>query len=99
MSEKTEFHCLVPFKDTSESFVLGFEAGMVWQRMLAGDKHIGGDDEAPTHFENMQVFQSMADTMDYEMQTIWRHGDGWMTVLFTKKQRRFKVISGGVSND
>jgi hypothetical protein len=34
------FRLLVPFPDGSESFVHGFEAGMIWQRMQNGEAHI-----------------------------------------------------------
>lgn len=88
-----EFRCLVPFPDQSESFVLGFEAGMIWQRMISGELVIGGLDEIATHETNAVVFQRMADAQSYDL-TIDPAGNGWIIATFVKRQNRFRVIDG-----
>ena len=59
MMEDAEFMPLVRFPDQSPSFVLGFEAGMVWSRMQQGEAII--ENAIPYHVENLEVFQRMAD--------------------------------------
>jgi hypothetical protein len=96
--EDAEFGCLVPFKDDSESFVNGFEAGMIWQRMIAGESVIGGATEPLTHSANLEVFKRMAEAMSYEITQIFDRNDGWMFVTFTKRKRRFTIVQGGISD-
>lgn len=88
-----EFRCLVPFPDQSASFVHGFEAGMIWQRMVAREAVIGSADEVATHAENAAVFQRMADAQGYDL-TIEPPVDGWIVATFVKRQSRFRVIEG-----
>jgi hypothetical protein len=86
------FRLLVPFPDGSESFVHGFEAGMIWQRMQNGEAHIGGLDEVAKHIENLEVFRRMAAAMGYDM-TAEDCGDGcWSIVTFERRRQRFTVI-------
>jgi hypothetical protein len=99
MTEESEFHCLVPFTDESESFVNGFEAGMIWQRMLAGEANIGGAFDPPTHTKNLEVFKRMADAIGYDIKKDWDDVDGWMSVTFTKRKRKFHIVQGGISDD
>lgn len=88
-----EFRCLVPFPDQSENFTSGFEAGMIWQRMVTGEPVIGGLDEIALHEENSVVFQRMADAQSYDL-TIEPAGEGWVIATFVKRQNRFRVIDG-----
>ncbi|MGC4393759.1 hypothetical protein [Agrobacterium sp. M50-1] len=99
MDTDSEFHCLVPFTDESESFVNGFEAGMIWQRMLSGDELIGGATEPPTHSENIEVFKRMAQAMGYDLDGHYDRTDGWMYVSFIKRKRKFSIVQGGISDD
>lgn len=95
-TDAAEFKCLVPFPDGSESFVHGFEAGMIWQRMVLGEFKIGGLDEVATHGENSDVFQRMADAQGYDL-SIMPAGDCWIIPTFTKRQRRFRVIDASIA--
>ncbi|NSZ57795.1 hypothetical protein FY145_07095 [Agrobacterium tumefaciens] len=92
--DANEFRCLVPFPDQSESFVLGFEAGMIWMRMVKGESHIGGLNEIATHAGNEEVFMRMAAAQGYDLQ-VSQAGDGWIIAEFTKRARRFSVVEGG----
>lgn len=89
-----EFRCLVPFPDASENFVHGFEAGMIWQRMVAGERIIGGDREIATHSQNAEVFLRMAAAQGYDVE-IGDDVDGWIIATFTRRPKRFAVIDGG----
>ena len=88
------FGLLVPFEDASPSFVHGFEAGMVYQRMLAGDTEIAGG--TPFHSDNVQLFHRMAAVHGYDVAVAPTVYDEWTDVTFTKRPRpRFAVVEGG----
>lgn len=90
--DAAEFRCLVPFPDGSASFVNGFEAGMVWQRMVAGETPL--ENPIAYHEENLLVFERMADAQGYDMEAE-KPSDGWVCVTFTKRPNRFRVVEGG----
>ena len=94
--DANEFRCLVPFPDQSESFVLGFEAGMIWMRMVKGEPYIGGLNEIATHASNEEIFKRMAAAQGYDVD-ISNASDGWIIAEFTKRARRFSVVEGGVA--
>lgn len=98
--DAAEFRCLVPFPDGSASFTNGFEAGIVWQRMNAGETEI----ESPIayHLANHIVFGRMAAAQGYDVEfepcvTDGRTCDTWQMVTFTKRRNRFSVIEGGAA--
>lgn len=98
--DAAEFRCLVPFPDGSASFVNGFEAGTLWQRMNAGEAEI----ESPVayHLSNRAVFESMAAAQGYDCEfepcaDNGRECDTWMLATFTKRRNRFSVIDGGLA--
>lgn len=90
--DAAEFRCLVPFADQSASFVHGFEAGMVWQRMVGGETPI--ENPVAYHVENKAVFESMAAAQGYDVE-MEPACDTWMMATFTKRPKRFAVIEGG----
>ncbi len=51
-----EWRPLVALEDQSSSYVHGFEAGMIWQRMQDSETEI----DAVTHTENRQTLMNMA---------------------------------------
>lgn len=89
--DAAEFRCLVPFPDQSESFVLGFEAGIIWQRMAQKEQIIGGLNEVATHSENETVFQRMADAQGYDLD-IAPCDSEWIIATFTKRQNRLRLV-------
>jgi hypothetical protein len=94
--DANEFRCLVPFPDGSASFVNGFEAGMVWQRMVRGESPL--ENACAYHSKNRAVFQAMADAQGYDA-TFDAYDDEWMVATFTKRRSRFAVIQGGRSGE
>ena len=90
--DAAEFRCLVPFPDGSDSFVHGFEAGMVWQRMVAGEAVI--ENPIAFHVENEEVFRLMAAAQGYDIE-VEPPSDGWIVVEFRKRRNRFSVVAGG----
>lgn len=90
--DAAEFRCLVPFPDGSHSFVHGFEAGQLWQRMMAGESPI--ENAIAYHIANRLVFERMAAAQGYDTE-FEPCCDTWMTATFTKRRNRFSVIEGG----
>lgn len=88
--DAAEFRCLVPFPDNSQSFVHGFEAGMIWQQMVDGIQEI--EPLVGLHGENIEVFRRMASAQGYDFDSE-DCGGGWHTAKFTKRRHRFTVIS------
>lgn len=89
--DAAEFRCLVPFPDGSESFVNGFEAGMVWQRMVRGETTIEND--CAYHTKNRSVFERMAAAQGYDAEFEPCEGyEEWMVATFTKRRTRFSVV-------
>ena len=84
---------LVPFDDSSGSYTEGFEAGMVWQRMLSGESVI--DNATPYHSKNCGVFYKMADAMGYDMDVKHLENDlsEWTEITFTRR----RVVRGHLS--
>lgn len=94
MTDDAGFMCLVPFTDQSASFVHGFEAGQIWQRMAANERKIGGEDDMPTHIQNRETFQRMADAQAYDL-CVSCIDDVWMIATFTKRESRFRIVDRG----
>lgn len=91
--DAAEFRCLVPFPDGSASFVHGFEAGMLWQRMIGGEAKI----ESPVacHADNRVVFERMAAAQGYDVEIEPTDDPTWIMATFAKRRRRFSLIEGG----
>lgn len=92
-----EFRCLVPFPDETPSFVHGFEAGCIWERMNKGEQQIGGIYEIALHTKNIEVFNRMAAAQGYdiEIEPPGVHPSDnpvWSIVTFTKRRNRFRVV-------
>lgn len=79
MSEGTEWKPLVSFADQSESYVHGFEAGMIWQRMQSKEPEI----EATVHVENEVTIINMANATGYAAEFESVGVDGWSSLLLT----------------
>ena len=41
MGKKVDYEKMMPFKDQSESFVRGFECGIIWEFLKRGDNIVG----------------------------------------------------------
>lgn len=89
--DAAEFRCLVPFPDQSESFVLGFEAGMIWQRMVSAETPIKNG--CAYHTANRTVFSRMADAQGYDAEfEPCDDLDEWMVATFTTRSNRLRVV-------
>jgi hypothetical protein len=84
MAENVESTLLVSFPDQSENFVHGFEAGMVWQRMRAGEPVI--DSPLPYHFANCELFHRLAEAggYDIECREVEDMENEWTEVTFVR---------------
>jgi hypothetical protein len=99
-----EYGLIVSFPDESESFVLGFEAGQIWDAMGRGDPV-----EKTVHRLNEVVLLRMARAQGYDWN--WTDlGDGCWAEIKAQKARlsrpsgdpiatgRLAVITGGLSD-
>jgi len=60
-----DYGLVLKFDDESESFVLGFEAGIIWNKMSRGD-HIVDGAGLPCHRLNIPLLVKMADIHGYD---------------------------------
>lgn len=65
-SDQHQYGLVVSFPDQSESFVLGFEAGGVWERLKAGETPLTLE---IVHTKNREVIDRMATAEGYEI--VW----------------------------
>lgn len=77
------------FPDGSNSFVHGYEAGVLGALMHLQRESI--DTPVPYHEENLQLFQRMADYYGYTMTQTSTEVEGWVDVLFELKPEAPKV--------
>ena len=74
---------LVSFPDQSPSFVHGFEAGQLWERM---DRGSALEIEATTHRENREVIRRMADQCGFDAEIQPTEVEGWDQTTLTKRR-------------
>lgn len=88
---------IVSFDDQTESFTLGFEAGVIWKRMMDGEAKIEGNNGFLCHFANKIVFERMAASQQYEMTFEYiDHHEEWFMPVFIKVRHKFAVVDGGL---
>lgn len=73
-----DYALLVSFPDQSESFVLGFECGMIWKAMQDGAAV-----SMTVHNQNAECLQRMAAHHGYSC-SLERYDDTWSTAILTK---------------
>jgi len=78
--DAVEFKPLVSFEDQSHSYVHGFEAGILWQKMQERPEWIKS--ELPYHNENYQTILRMATASGYIAHTDGVVIDGWVDFVF-----------------
>lgn len=79
MSDST-WNIMVAFPDESASFTNGFEAGIIWALVEAGQQTI----ERTVHAENTEVLQRIARRMGYEIEITESSVSGWSDIIMTK---------------
>lgn len=78
--DAVEYGLLVSFPDQSESFVNGFEAGALWQRLGAEVEPI----DTLLHVANLEVALRMATNLDWRILKVCQYDAEWAQVLFEK---------------
>lgn len=94
-AEEVESSLIVSFDDQSASFTHGFEAGIIWKRMMDGEPTIEGCNSMMCHGQNAEVLSRMAVAQQYEIEVTHEDGE-WFMPIFRKARHRFMVIDGGV---
>tara|TARA_B100002049_G_C15942970_1_gene317166 strand:- start:269 stop:553 length:285 start_codon:yes stop_codon:yes gene_type:complete len=87
-----EYGLIVSFPDQSETFVLGFEAGMIWQRLESGETEF----EAVAHAGNSEVIYRMANAKNLDANIHESDVEGWVEV-YIKPKAKLKLVKGGLS--
>jgi hypothetical protein len=83
--KQAEYGLLVSFPDQSEKFTLGFEAGMVWEKMQKEDEF-----EMSVHNQNQEVCRRMAAAMAFYVEFNPTSYVEWVDAKF-KKKKDFKL--------
>lgn len=92
--DDVEHSLVVSFPDQSQAFTLGFEAGMLWQRMESGERSI----RATTRVENRECITRMATAQGATARMIPTGVDGWdETIIDHAARPRLRVIPGGLA--
>jgi hypothetical protein len=91
-----DMNMLFAFPDGSASFVNGFEAGMLWQRIENGETVIdcGIHDGFPVHTENVELIARMATCRGYSLEQ-QSSAEGWTAVrlsLSSKPSPSLKLV-------
>lgn len=73
------YHLVLSFPDQSAPFAHGFEAGMLWQRLKAGEPLI----EVTTRTENAEIVRRMAVAKGYDLSLKASEVEGWDYVRLT----------------
>ena len=85
MSEDNEeFGLIVSFDDQSHSYVHGFEAGMIWQRMQAGAE---AEIDTLIHTVNTETVRRMAVAEGWDAKFTVTEVEEWSTVFMEKKRK------------
>lgn len=85
---------VVAFPDPSPSFVHGFEAGGLWEKLKNGET---AEIQATTHVENREVIARMADAEGWEIEVKPTEVEGWdFTKLEKKRPAREKPNPHGL---
>jgi hypothetical protein len=79
------YSLLVAFPDQSETFVLGFEAGQLFEAMKYGPADL------TMHTANEEVFRRIARHHGYDVD-FERLGDGWSNASFARGKPKLKAV-------
>lgn len=90
-----EHDLIVSFPDQSETFTLGVEAGMFWQRLQHGEREFS----TTAHTANLECLRRMAAACNYAMEVVGTHIDGWheCRVSGTPKPQ-LRIVRGGLAD-
>lgn len=74
---------IVSFPDQSETFVLGFEAGMIWQQMQDGNVSL----DVNVHTKNIEVLTRMCAASGVSPKFCPTNCEGWTNMRMTGKTK------------
>jgi len=102
MGEPVNHSLLVSFPDQTPAYSYGFEAGMLWARMEAGDHE---EFEVTTRVENREVVYRMAVASGWGVEVHPSGVEGWDQTLLHKKRpapqranpKGLRIVSGGLA--
>ena len=77
---EVSYRLLFEFVNDSHDFILGFEAGQIYDQMKMNVPIIDG----MFHWDNMQQISVMAKAMNYQIVNDERIIDGWVNLKLTK---------------
>lgn len=92
----SEYDLVVSFPDQSETFVLGFEAGMIWQRLESGDLNF----TATVHSKNSELFMRMAYAKELFYKITATGVEGWSELVIRPLEKpvpKLRLIKGGLA--
>jgi hypothetical protein len=95
VSDHVEYGLVVAFPDQSETFTLGVEAGMFWQRIESGERRFS----LTAHTNNLEALRRMATARDLILDAWPAMVDGWAEVEVSEPDPRPKLqlIKGGLA--
>ena len=86
-----EWSLVLKFPDASESFVNGFEAGMIWEKMQSADKRdINKTIEMTVHEANRELYEAMATKLGWSIKTRSTTVEGWIYLTLRRQVYRIK---------
>lgn len=80
--DETTFGLVVSFEDQSESYVNGWEAGVLWERMKSG---MVAEIEMVAHTANKETFNRMAIAEGWDITCTPTEYEEWMDVKMEKR--------------
>ena len=83
----SNYGLLVAFPDQSETFVLGFEAGQCWERLVDGDLS-----DRTIHSANSEVVRRIARSFNMDVTILPTDVDGWSTAMFARGRPKLSVV-------
>jgi hypothetical protein len=87
--KEEKYNLIVPFPDQSESFTLGFEAGIIWNRLTSGEVEFN----LTVHTSNLPVLRNMAKYHGLLLYDLSTNVDGWIQVEFRKSRNKLSLVS------
>jgi len=93
--KNVEYGLIVSFPDQSETFTLGVEAGMFWQRIESGERRFS----LTAHTCNLEVLRRMAGAHNLMLDAWPSEVEGWADVeVFEPEPRpKLQLIRGGLA--
>jgi len=82
--EKSEYGLLVSFEDQSASYVHGYEAGGIWQRMRSGTE---AEIEIMVHSVNRETLRRMAVADGWSVEFTPTEFDEWVSMKMEKQAK------------